>query len=93
MKILIDKAAHFGIGGMITAILTLVTILQEGAMPIGTVLLTPIIGHVCTFILSVIKEYIIDEYTDWNDIWAAMLGSAVVHISVLIGVLFNILSA
>lgn len=89
MKIPMDKIAHFGIGGVITAVLTLIAILQEGIMSLSFILLAPIIGHVCTFILSVIKEYIIDEYIDWNDIWSAMLGSLLIHISVVIGIVFR----
>lgn len=92
MKLQIDKMAHFGIGGTITAILTLISILQEGCPSVKVILLSPIIGHVCTFILSYIKEYIIDDTKCWGDIWAAMIGSLLIHVSVGIGVLFNIWS-
>ena len=56
MKLQIDKMAHFGIGGTITAIFTLISILQEGCPSVKVILLSPIIGHVCTFILSYIKS-------------------------------------
>lgn len=84
----IDKVAHFGVGGMITACMALVSILQEDLTTTG-ILLCPIIGHVCVFILSVMKEYIVDNETNWKDIGAAMIGSAVVHVVVGVGVLFG----
>ena len=84
----IDKAAHFGLGGMITAMMAIISILQEDLTTTG-ILLCPIIGHICVFILSVMKEYIVDEAIDWKDIAAAMLGSLTVHVAVLVGVLFG----
>lgn len=85
----IDKVAHFGLGGMITACMALVSILQEPLSTSG-ILLCPIIGHVCVFILSWMKEYVVDEETNRKDILAAMLGSAVVHGVVGVGVLFGL---
>ena len=85
----IDKVAHFGLGGMITACMALVSILQEDLSTSG-ILLCPIIGHICVFILSVMKEYIVDDETNWKDILAAMLGSAIAHVVVSIGVLFGL---
>ena len=87
----LDKVAHFGLGGMITACMALVSILQEQLSTSG-ILLCPIIGHVCVFILSWMKEYIVDDTTNWIDILAAMLGSTVVHVVVGLGVCFKLLS-
>ena len=92
MKISYDKIAHFGIGGLLTAVITIIAMLQEGNMNPSALLVVPFIGHVCTFILSVIKEYIVDDYTNWKDILAAMIGSLSIHISVVIGIIFNLLS-
>ena len=83
-----DKVAHFALGGMITACMALISILQEDLSVMAT-LLCPFIGHVCVFILSVLKEYIVDEAIDWKDIQYAMVGSLVPHIAVGIGVLFG----
>ena len=85
----IDKVAHFGLGGMITACMALLSILQE-PLSTASLLLCPFIGHVCVFILSVLKEYIVDNEINWIDILAAMLGSAVVHVVVGVGVLFGL---
>lgn len=84
----LDKVAHFGLGGMMTAIMAIISILQEPLSTSG-ILLCPIIGHICVFVLSVIKEYVVDGNPNWHDVWAAMLGSVVVHIFVLAGVLFS----
>lgn len=86
MNIGMDKIAHFGIGGMITACMALVSILQEPLSTSG-VLLCPIIGHVCVFTLSYIKEKIVDDVFDWKDILAAMIGSSFTHVAVMLGVL------
>lgn len=83
-----DKVAHFGLGGMITACMALISILQEDLSVVAT-LLCPFIGHVCVFILSVIKEYVIDSTKDWNDIIVGMIGSFVAHLAVALGVLFG----
>lgn len=85
----IDKVAHFGLGGMISACMALVSILQE-PLSVSGILLCPFIGHVCVFILSVLKEYIVDNEINWKDILAAMFGSAVVHVVVGVGVLFGL---
>lgn len=92
MNIPYDKIAHFGIGGLLTAVITIITVLQDGITDPSMLLTAPFIGHICTFILSVIKEYIVDDYVDWKDILAAMLGSMVIHASIGIGILFNIWS-
>lgn len=86
----IDKVAHFGLGGMITACMAIVSILQEDLGVVAT-LLCPFIGHVCVFILSVLKEYIVDSDINWIDILAAMLGSFVVHVVVGLGVMFQVM--
>ena len=87
----IDKIAHFGIGGLICAMITLVVMLQDGIIGWGAFLI-PVIGDVVVFIASYLKEKMDNEFS-WDDIWAAMLGCTVVHLGTFIGVLFNILSA
>ena len=53
MNIPYDKIAHFGIGGLLTAVITIIAMLQEGNMNPSALLVVPFIGHVCTFIQSV----------------------------------------
>ena len=92
MKLQMDKIAHFGVGGLISAVVTIMSILQEGCPSTNVLLMIPFIGHSVTFILSVMKEYVIDDNKNWKDILAAMIGSAVIHGSVGVGVLLNMLS-
>lgn len=90
-KIGMDKVAHFGVGGLITALFTMVFILQD--MPVfimqpWRLLLMPFIGTVVTVFVSVIKELFFDAQRDWRDLYAALIGSASVYIAVFFGFLF-----
>ena len=90
-RIGMDKAAHFGVGGLITALFTMVFILQDLDIIILSpwrAMLYPIIGVVVTAFVSVIKEVFIDAHADWWDVIAALVGSALVFAAVLVGVLF-----
>ena len=92
-KIGMDKVAHFGVGGLITALFTMVFILQD--MPVfimqpWRLLLMPFIGTVVTVFVSVIKELFFDVKRDWKDLYAALIGSATVFVAVFFGVLFFI---
>lgn len=90
-KIGIDKITHFSMGGLICALFTFIFLLQDfNTLEVWQVLLLPLIGTVVTFVLSIIKEFIIDEVVDWKDIIAGMLGCVPVYIAVGIGILFNL---
>ena len=85
-----DKIAHFGVGGLICAMFTFVAMLQDGVIG-WSAFLVPVIGDVVVFIASYLKEKMDNEFC-WDDVWAAMLGCASVHLAVLIGLIFNIFS-
>jgi hypothetical protein len=92
-KIGMDKVAHFGVGGLITALFTMVFIMQD--MPVFVMqpwrlLLMPFIGTVVTVFVSVIKELFFDVKRDWKDRYAALIGSAAVFVATFFGVLFFI---
>lgn len=90
-KIGIDKVTHFSMGGLICALFTFIFLLQDfDTLEAWQVLLLPLIGTVVTFVLSIIKEFIIDEVVDWKDIIAGMLGCVPVYIAIGIGILFNL---
>lgn len=91
-KIGIDKIAHFSLGGLICSLLTFIVMLQEGGQVGWWCLSMPTIGTVVVFILSYIKEKIVDDEFSWKDIFASIFGCATVYLSVGIGVLFNMLS-
>lgn len=89
-----DKVAHFGVGGLITALLTIVCLLQDMDILLNEpwrIAFYPIIGSVVTAVISVLKELLIDEVRDWKDLYAAMIGSATVFVSALIGMVLYLL--
>lgn len=88
-KIGMDKVAHFGIGGLITALFTIVFILQDMDVLVihpWKMLLYPFIGATVTAVVSVVKE-IFDGVVDKKDIYAALIGSATVFIAVFFGII------
>ena len=92
-KIGIDKLCHYGIGGVITAFVAVVAMLQD--LPLDSVweaLYYPIMGIVVTIIVEILKEYVIDKKADKMDFLWTMLGAFTVFMAFLIGVLFNVLS-
>lgn len=92
-KIGMDKVAHFGVGGLITALFTLLFILQDMGSLVShpwKMMLYPAIGTIITTVVSIIKEKLLDAKPDWKDLYAALIGSALVFIAVLFGILFFI---
>lgn len=89
----VDKMAHFGIGGLITAIFTIVFIVQDMGVLVfhpWKMLLYPFIGAAVIAIVSVTKEMLFDEQPDWYDLYAALIGSAIIFVSVFFGILFYV---
>lgn len=92
-KIGMDKVAHFGVGGLITAIFTLVFVIQDMGSLIyhpWKMMLYPVIGTVVTALVSIMKEKLLDAKPDWNDVYAALIGSALIFIANFFGILFFI---
>ena len=92
-KVGMDKVAHFGIGGLITALFTIVFLAQDMpallAQPWRLIIL-PFGGTIVTTFVSVVKEIFFDSRRDWKDLYAALIGSAMVFIATLFGYLFFI---
>lgn len=85
-----DKMAHFGIGGLICALLTFVIMIQDFTFfseHLFRTLLIPIGGSIVVFGFSVFKELMDSEYS-WLDIIAAMLGCLCVFIAIFLGIIF-----
>lgn len=92
-KIGMDKVAHFGVGGLITALFTIALMGQDLmvlAMQPWRLFLFPIAGTVVTILVSVAKEMLFDEQRDWKDLYAALIGSATVFVASAFGFLFFI---
>lgn len=90
-KVGMDKVAHFGVGGLITALITIVFLAQD--MPAflsqpWRLIILPFGGTIVTTFVSVIKEIFFDGQRDWKDLYAAFIGSATVFVAATIGYLF-----
>lgn len=72
-KIGVDKILHFLVGALITFIIGNIFGIQDTVTPIMLMSMTGI-GVLVTLILEFIKEYVIDDTPDWNDILATFLG-------------------
>lgn len=92
-KIGMDKVAHFGVGGLITALFTIALMGQDLDILVLSpwrMLLYPFAGVVVTAFVSVIKELFFDVKRDWKDLYAALIGSATVFVASAFGFLFFI---
>lgn len=76
-KIGIDKVLHFVVSGWIISLF----------IPCGIIVIS--IVFILLFILSIIKELVLDDYVDTNDIIAGFLGESVSMIFYLLMYLFN----
>lgn len=88
-----DKVLHFLGGGYLCSLITFVVILQEGFMSYYREIASVLIGTISVFVLSVMKETIMDSKADWKDVLASVLGCVPVFIAVALGSWFNYLSA
>ena len=86
MKNLIEKLAHLGMGGLIGAMITNIVLFQE-ELSIGIMMVMPFIGTICVAVLSLIKAVIVDETFKLYNFLLPIIGSCLIHITVLIGLL------
>lgn len=87
-----DKVLHFLGGGFICSFISFVVILQESGLTEWEKVSDVLIGTIFVLILSVLKELIADDESDWYDVIAAVLGCIPVYIAVGLGAWFNSLS-
>lgn len=90
-KVGVDKILHFCVGAVISFCFSNIAMLQEGTIGIDNIWIA-IIGIIVTMILECIKEFIIDGNPDKKDILATFLGSVLVFVVNVIGILFYIWS-
>ena len=87
-KIGIDKICHFGMGCLITAFVAIITMIQElPLVDIWFALGFPLIGSVAALILACMKEFIIDEQPNKDDILWAFYSSLAVWIAFIAGIM------
>lgn len=84
-----NKLLHFSLGGFICALLTIVTILQDGVVG-WDALYFPFVGYAVVFVCVFGKESIISEKFSWVDILISMAGCVCTHIATILGILFYI---
>ena len=88
-----DKWAHFGIGGLICAVSTLLFIFTLNPIYVSWGLLFAFIpGTVLVGILSVIKEFTDSTGFCLPDIIAALIGCGTVEVAMIIGIILGLLS-
>lgn len=86
-----DKLAHFGIGGLIAAIVVIAMAQQDYGCGVWRTAHMGWAGLVVTTWLGIIKE-IMDTKRDWRDIVAGIAGAAVVVIAGYAGAVLYVLS-
>lgn len=87
-----DKTLHFLGGCSICSFVSFIVILQEGDLTPLEKVSDVLIGTIFVLILSVLKELIADDESDWYDVLASVLGCIPVYIAVGLGAWFNQLS-
>ena len=88
-----DKWAHFGIGGLICALSTLIFIFTLNPIYVSWGMLFAFIpGTVLVGILSVIKEFTDSTGFCLPDIIAALIGCGTVEVALIIGTILGLLS-
>jgi len=85
----VDKFAHFGIGGLVAAVVAITAMLASSdGMAWVDASCAVVLGSAVTLVASVAKEAADDRLGspfDWKDIGAAMLGCLCVAFAVAVG--------
>ena len=89
-----DKWAHFGIGGLICALVTIIVVFSLAPIEASWILLlSPIPGVVLVGMVSVAKEFADSTGFSVLDIVAALIGCATVEITLVVAITVGLLSA
>lgn len=93
-KVGIDKCLHFSLGGLISALISIIILLQESFTPLQ-LLIPPTAGAIIVFCLSIAKENMdatITQGTFHNkDILYGMLGTLTVYLAIGLGLLIKLI--
>ena len=89
-----DKWAHFGIGGLICALVTIIVVFSLAPIEASWILLlSPIPGVILVGMISLAKEFTDSTGFSVLDIVAALIGCATVEITMIIAISIGLLSA
>ena len=86
-----DKLAHFGIGGLIAAIVLIAMAQQDYGCGVWRTAHMSWAGLIVTTWLGIIKE-MLDTKRDWRDIVAGIAGAFLVVLASYAGAVLNVLS-
>ena len=88
-----DNVLHFGVGGLIGACVTVVSMLQDmPSLNNWQIILAPTIGLIVVAFLAWFKEYANNRQVNGKHILAAILGNVPLYLATGLGVLFQYLS-
>lgn len=91
-KVGTDKALHYAFSAKICAIVTIVSLLQDGVYTPEAINGSALIGTIVTIVLIILKE-LFDNKFDLKDILAGLIGCLFIWFAIGIGFLLNYLSA
>ena len=86
-----DKLAHFGIGGLVAAIVLIAMAQQDYGCGVWRTAHMSWAGLIVTTWLGIIKE-MLDTKRDWRDIVAGIAGAFLVVLASYVGAVLNVLS-
>lgn len=93
-KVGVDKCLHFSLGGLVSALVSIIILLQESYTPLQ-LFIPPTIGAIVVFFLSIIKEdmdaKVKHNIFDKKEIIAGMLGTVTVYVAIGLGVLIRLI--
>lgn len=87
-KVGVDKALHDAFSAKICAIITIISLLQDGVYTPNAIIGSTAIGTIMTIVLIILKE-IFDTKFDLKDILAGLIGCLFIWFAIGIGLLLN----
>lgn len=90
-KVGIDTCLHFLGGISISALISLICLLQIGYTSWG-ILIAPLLSALSVAVLSVGKEIIFDDEFSKKDVIVSVIGTIPTFLAVVLGILFHFIS-
>lgn len=90
IRIGLDKLAHFGWGGWICGLITVMLIILTGSAQDWLTLLWALVGVIVTTLLSILKEKFDREF-NWLDVAWSAGGAFTVFLTVLVCLSFKLI--
>lgn len=81
-----DKVMHFGVSGVLCAVVSIIFNLREAALTDLDLILGTLLGVAVAVMANVVGECFGDRF-DWKDVWAGTLGALCITAAYAIGIL------